>query len=736
MTKNLNLRRRFLALVLTVDLVATSVFAIAPADIYATDNNEVISHDFIVPVEQKEEAPEGFTAITTPEELAGMTAGGKYILLNDIDLEDYNDGEWTPIGTSSAPFNGTLDGNGYVISNMHVDAENASGGLIGVVIGGELNISNIGIEGSNVSASSDVYAFAGGLIGYCDNSFLVDYSITIENSYNKSSVSSISLLPYHSYAGGLIGYCGPNGNAFITIENSYNVGDVEAEHAGGFLGNSHFKLLINNGYNAGTVTSEYLAGGFVSYSNNTSITVENSYNTGDILSSGERPHSGGFLGNLYGGSFASKNSYNIGTVSSSGSIYSSAGGIVSNSSTGSIMVEDSYNAGNVSSSSTNSSDIGGDAGIHSLAGGLIGINFYTNVEIENSYNSGDVLSSAPLESYAGGLLGYKHDNRITLENGYYKDNVLTAIGNTPDSQFVKALSDVQMKQQASYDGFDFDTIWQMPVAEGAPVLQSIPVDSNPVADTPSASYVEISGGNKISTLGGTLQLSAQVSPENARQKVNWAVNDTNLATINSTGLVTAKSNGSVKVTATAIDGSGFKDETAIIITGQKISVAKATIKDIAGKAYTGKALKPTPSVKVNGKTLKSGSDFTVKYKNNTNVGKATITITGKGNYTGTKTVSFKIVPKATSVSKVAPAKKQLKITWGKVSGTTKYEVRYRVKGTSKWTTKTVAGTSKAYTAKSLKKGKAYQVQVRSYKTVSGVKYYSAWSKTKTSGKVK
>jgi uncharacterized repeat protein (TIGR02543 family) len=166
------------------------------------------------------------------------------------------------------------------------------------------------------------------------------------------------------------------------------------------------------------------------------------------------------------------------------------------------------------------------------------------------------------------------------------------------------------------------------------------------------------------------------------------------------------------------------------------SISETTVAKIANQTYTGKVKKPTLTVKHGSTTLTLNTHYTVKHSTRTAVGKANITITGKGNYTGTKTVSFKIVPKTASVSKVTPAKKQLKITWGKVSGTTKYEVRYRVKGASNWTTKTVAGTSKAYTAKSLKKGKAYQVQVRFYKTVSGVKYYSAWSKTKTSGKVK
>ncbi len=65
--------------------------------------------------------------------------------------------------------------------------------------------------------------------------------------------------------------------------------------------------------------------------------------------------------------------------------------------------------------------------------------------------------------------------------------------------------------------------------------------------------------------------------------------------------------------------------------------------------YDGKAHKPIPTVttKVNGQlvTLKKNTDYTVTYENNTEIGTATVTITGKGNYTGTLTKTFKIVEK-------------------------------------------------------------------------------------------
>jgi hypothetical protein len=162
----------------------------------------------------------------------------------------------------------------------------------------------------------------------------------------------------------------------------------------------------------------------------------------------------------------------------------------------------------------------------------------------------------------------------------------------------------------------------------------------------------------------------------------------------------------------------------------------------AGYAWSGKQVKPSASsvkVTLGGVPLKSGVDYTLSYGANKNIGKGTVNITGKGNLSGSKSVSVKIVPKSNKVSKAAAAKKQVKVAWSKVSKAqkvTKYQLRYRVKGTSKWKTKSFSAKTVKSTVKKLKKGKAYQFQVRSYKTVSKVKYYSAWSGTRASKKVK
>lgn len=69
----------------------------------------------------------------------------------------------------------------------------------------------------------------------------------------------------------------------------------------------------------------------------------------------------------------------------------------------------------------------------------------------------------------------------------------------------------------------------------------------------------------------------------------------------------------------------------------------AMVEDVtAGLTYNGNEQKPTVTVKDDEKTLTSGTDYTLTYKNNTNAGTATVTVEGKGNYTGKVEKDFSI----------------------------------------------------------------------------------------------
>ncbi|MBR1663503.1 MAG: fibronectin type III domain-containing protein [Ruminococcus sp.] len=178
-------------------------------------------------------------------------------------------------------------------------------------------------------------------------------------------------------------------------------------------------------------------------------------------------------------------------------------------------------------------------------------------------------------------------------------------------------------------------------------------------------------------------------------------------------------------------GSGEGMELEFKITAA--SIKNASVSDIGNKVYTGKAIKPSPTVKIGSKTLKKGTDYTLSYKNNVKCGKATVTVTGKGNYTGKVTKTFIIKPKKAAVKKLSsPKTRQLKVTIKKsAGGVTGYQITYSTsKKFTKKTTKSVRITSTSRTIKNLKKGKTYYVKVRAYKKTGGVRYFSSYSAVK------
>ena len=81
------------------------------------------------------------------------------------------------------------------------------------------------------------------------------------------------------------------------------------------------------------------------------------------------------------------------------------------------------------------------------------------------------------------------------------------------------------------------------------------------------------------------------------------------------------------------------------------NISEASI-SVAAQNYTGSQLTPVPTVTLDGKSLESGTDFTTSYSNNVKVGTANITVTGKGDYTGSATSTFKITRGRATVKKV------------------------------------------------------------------------------------
>lgn len=165
-----------------------------------------------------------------------------------------------------------------------------------------------------------------------------------------------------------------------------------------------------------------------------------------------------------------------------------------------------------------------------------------------------------------------------------------------------------------------------------------------------------------------------------------------------------------------------------------ISLGTASISGISDKAYTGKAQTPSVTVKIGSKTLTKNTDYTVAYSNNTKTGKVTVTVTGTGNYSGSKKVYFNIVPKKEAIVSVTAVKtKKLTVKWTKDSLASGYQIHYsRSKTFASGNVTSTVSNNAAYskTLTGLKLGKTYYIQVRAYKVIDGKKAYGSWSSVK------
>ena len=188
--------------------------------------------------------------------------------------------------------------------------------------------------------------------------------------------------------------------------------------------------------------------------------------------------------------------------------------------------------------------------------------------------------------------------------------------------------------------------------------------------------------------------------------------------------------GTAKVTIT---GKGNYTGSVSKTYSIKNDFKKATVSGISTKAFTGKNITQTITVKYNGKTLKKGTDYTVSYSNNKSIGTATVKIAGKGSYTGTITKTFKINPAKQEIQKLTAKSKAFFVDWAQKGSATGYEIQYATNSkftSAKKVTITNNKTDKTTISK-LSGNKKYYVRVRSYTTVKGTKYYGAWSTSKS-----
>jgi hypothetical protein len=200
---------------------------------------------------------------------------GSYVLMNDLNSTTAGYAElasptanggkgWQPIGTFSAQFKGTFNGQGYRISDLFINRpDEMHVGLFGLVDNGGV-IRSIGVVNGNVTGYAGVSSLIGGNEGI------------VSTSYSTGNVNGTG------WVGGLVGQ-----NVGI-VGYSYSTGNVTGKDSVGGLVGDNLHGAVSKSYSSGGVTGNLSVGGLVG--NNTG-TIDNSF--WDIQTSGQATSAGG-----------------------------------------------------------------------------------------------------------------------------------------------------------------------------------------------------------------------------------------------------------------------------------------------------------------------------------------------------------------------------------------------------------------------------------------------------------
>lgn len=181
----------------------------------------------------------------------------------------------------------------------------------------------------------------------------------------------------------------------------------------------------------------------------------------------------------------------------------------------------------------------------------------------------------------------------------------------------------------------------------------------------------------------------------------------------------------------------FKDECKISFKIQPRNISEADFPDLDKQFYAGVKVKPQIAVLYNERTLKSGKDYSVVYKNNATVGSASAVISGKGNFTGTKVLKFTIVKakpeKPVILSVTADKPYQLIIRWKKAKRAQGYEIYCKSEFDRKYyIVKTISNINTTKLVDNWVIGDAkHTYKIRSYYILNRKKVYSAYSTPKS-----
>ena len=393
-------------------------------------------------------------------------------LIADLDLSIYGTDEgWEPIGTETEPFTGFLDGDNHNISNLFIDRPtDPKIGLFGYT-GETAKIWDLGLANVDIFGNHDV----GGLVGWNEGE--------ITNSYVTGDVTG------RGETGGLVGV---NHGSITDSRVIGTVTDVWGGSVGGLVA-ENFGTITKCHAEATVISDSSYAGGLVG-ANYGSITE--SHAVGAVEGSS---YVGGLVGLNSEGNIDRCYATGTATGTEDWINYTFVGGLVG------------YNRASISNSYARGTVSGQDD-----IGGLAGYNYGT---ISNSYSTGAVSG----DNNIGGLIGFSHQDGI-ITNSYWD----TSTSNQADSAGGTGKDTAQMKQQATYEDWDFAAVWGINDSDndGYPFLRWQGYGAAPTAPSAPQNFTVTPGDAKVTlswtaptSNGGSAVTKYEVSKDNG---ANWS----------------------------------------------------------------------------------------------------------------------------------------------------------------------------------------------------------------------
>lgn len=510
---------------------------------------------------------------------------GYYKLTSNINMSGV---DFEPIGNENeGAFTGTIDGNGYSISNLNINLpENKYVGFVGYLEGTikNLNLTNVDAYG---------YRYVGGIAGYTETESEVFNCSVSGNIKGTYSIIELNVGGVVGYNNGIIDSCYNNNDTIVfgtsgsensyvggifgsnnnTIVNCLNNAEVNGEYNYGYaagVGGLN-KNIVSNCINRRDITnSNIIQAGIVGYNRGT---ISNAINYGQLLRSGalggivcrntgtieSSVNNGKLESNSWSsdiGGIAYQNQGYIRYCINNGAIEAldgegTIGGIVAfNGYGGNDTISNCLNSGSISIASGTAGGIAGSsdgeisncintAFINAGFGAGISTNSYYYRystyygTISHSINLGLVKNS-------GYDIGYESD-RAKIEKCYSLDMFSNSWAANNSSATLLKYDEIPT--QETYTNLNFTTEWSMneEVNSGFPYLRNMP------------KHIDLSETIKILEVGDRAELYAYMN--DSKESVTWSCEDSSVATISSNGNIEAKSVGATMVTATNEDGA-------------------------------------------------------------------------------------------------------------------------------------------------------------------------------------